>query len=112
MIEYKKYAAEIIESGERIDGEVDLCLIVSKKYGVELTLKQATKLLKLIDSTPKAYDGTKCPNCGSEDINGYEFEVSDCNSAYRNCDCFDCGASWTEDFKIVGFSELTVPEKP
>ena len=58
----------------------------------------------------KDYDGSHCPNCNSSNLNGDGIELQD-NSAYRNCDCEDCGAYWTEDFKIVGYSELMIPDK-
>ena len=52
------------------------------------------------------YDGSKCPNCLSEDITGDEIEPIGANSAFRNCSCDSCGAIWTEELKVVGFDNL------
>lgn len=57
------------------------------------------------------YDGSKCPNCGSDDINGDRIEPED-NMAYRNCDCNDCGAKWTEILKIIGYDNLILGSIP
>ena len=53
------------------------------------------------------YDGSKCPACNSESINGDEIEPEGASTAWRNCDCNDCGATWTEILKVTGFDNLS-----
>ena len=57
------------------------------------------------------YDGSKCPNCQSEDINGDHIDPDGYDSAYRNCSCDCCGALWVEILKVVGYDNLEVPQK-
>jgi hypothetical protein len=55
------------------------------------------------------YNGACCPNCGSEAINGGEFNPEGCSAAFRNIDCEDCGATWIECLKVCGYDNLKVP---
>lgn len=55
--------------------------------------------------TPQEYianGGTKCPVCGSEDIEGDSFDV-DAGSAAQRIDCNDCNSYWIDDYRLVGF---------
>jgi len=52
------------------------------------------------------YDGSKCPLCRSEDVNGESIEPVSADIAFRPCSCNDCGASWTEELKVVGYNNL------
>lgn len=49
-----------------------------------------------------------CPNCGSEDISGESIDV-DGNGASQECGCQNCGASWTDTYKLTGYVNLVVP---
>jgi len=51
-------------------------------------------------------DGLQCPNCGSDDIMGYAIEEYGLTSANRPCECGECGAEWTEEFELSGYSNL------
>lgn len=53
------------------------------------------------------YDGTKCPKCGSEEINGDSAETEGPDKFFRNCDCDSCGATWTEEAVVIGYEHLT-----
>jgi len=53
------------------------------------------------------YDGSKCPKCHCENINGGAIEPEGASTAYRNCDCNDCGATWTEILTVTGFDNLS-----
>ena len=54
------------------------------------------------------YQGDKCPNCESENIIGDSFDPDGYHSAYRNCDCSDCGATWTEIYEVAGYDNLSI----
>lgn len=45
-----------------------------------------------------------CPFCDSNNITGDHIDTEG-DSAYRNIDCSDCGAYWTETFDLVGISD-------
>ena len=48
--------------------------------------------------------GNKCPFCMSKILEGFEFE-SDCDYACRGVKCHNCGETWTENFKMVGYEK-------
>ena len=49
--------------------------------------------------------GQKCPVCKSENISADKTEI-DGSQGYANVDCRDCGATWTDIFKLVGIDNL------
>lgn len=57
-----------------------------------------------------ASGGTKCPNCGSQDIESQEFEF-DGPSAWSFTHCHTCEAEWTEQYQLTGYANLTSKEK-
>ena len=48
--------------------------------------------------------GTRCPLCGSLEIEGSEVNV-DAGMACQRMSCTDCGAVWTDTYKLVGILE-------
>jgi len=59
--------------------------------------------------TKSEYKGDKCPNCRSENITGERINpvlaVDECS---RSSACNDCGAVWTEEFKLTGYCSLFI----
>ena len=52
--------------------------------------------------------GLNCPNC--EEIQTVETDgvfESDLHSAWQDCKCTSCKATWTELYKITGFTKLS-----
>ena len=52
------------------------------------------------------YVGNVCPNCSSENIRGAEFDPCGYDGAFRQIDCPDCNATWAEEFRLIGASNL------
>jgi Zn ribbon nucleic-acid-binding protein len=58
------------------------------------------------------YDGAHCPNCGSGDISAIN-RPDPCDTVdamFQHIQCLDCGANWTDEFRLVGFDDLIVPK--
>lgn len=53
--------------------------------------------------------GTQCPHCGSGNICGEALDV-DADMVMQPVSCHACGASWTDEYKLTGFSNLVVPQ--
>lgn len=51
--------------------------------------------------------GVKCPNCKSEDIEGFDVDV-DFGTASQPVTCNDCGADWVDIYNLVGYEDLFV----
>lgn len=49
--------------------------------------------------------GTKCPVCQSDSITGYGVEIDE-NGATQHVSCDDCGAEWTDVYKLIAYSDL------
>ena len=49
--------------------------------------------------------GGHCPACGSGDICGDSFEY-DGSEHWQEVNCWTCGASWTDVYRLAGFTEL------
>lgn len=64
---------------------------------------------KLTDKQYVGKGGCVCPVCQSEDISGEHIEV-DAGGAWQEINCGNCGATWNDVYKLVGYSELEVPE--
>jgi transcription elongation factor Elf1 len=47
-----------------------------------------------------ATGGTKCPFCGSEDIEGGSVQV-DAGSAWQHVDCKGCGEAWDDVYTLA-----------
>lgn len=54
-----------------------------------------------------AKGGCVCPVCGADDISGESVEI-DAGYAYQEVGCDNCGASWTDVYKLVGYDHLEV----
>ena len=49
-----------------------------------------------------ATGGTKCPFCGSEDIEGTSIDV-DAGIASQEMSCNECDEGWTDEYTLTGF---------
>lgn len=47
-------------------------------------------------------EGSRCPRCFSDQIEGSSWEV-DTTTATQDLICNSCGASWYEQYKLVGY---------
>jgi Zn ribbon nucleic-acid-binding protein len=54
--------------------------------------------------------GSICPACKSHDISLSCFEA-DGVSAHTEVECFTCGATWYDNYKLVGFTNLVEGER-
>jgi len=59
----------------------------------------------------KKYNGLRCPNCDSSEIQAGQFQDSSGSTGYRDCSCDACHADWQEIFEITGYDNLDVPKK-
>jgi hypothetical protein len=57
--------------------------------------------------TDKQYlkNPTICPVCRSSDISGGQVDV-DMGSCWQEIECEDCGAKWTDIYKLIGYADL------
>ena len=58
--------------------------------------------------TTKKYvdnNGTNCPVCGSDNIEGEEVEVL-AGSARQDVYCLECDATWTDVYSLTGYMSL------
>ena len=53
--------------------------------------------------------GNICPNCDGDNITAERLQA-DGDVAWGNVSCTDCEATWVDQFKLIGFSELTDPK--
>jgi DNA-directed RNA polymerase subunit M/transcription elongation factor TFIIS len=49
-----------------------------------------------------AAGGTKCPYCGSPEIEASNQEIADDGTFTFDCECTDCLREWRELYKLVG----------
>ncbi len=49
--------------------------------------------------------GCACPACGRSNVEAGNMEA-DGNSVYSEVTCRDCGATWTDHFKLAGYCDL------
>lgn len=47
--------------------------------------------------------GTKCPYCGSENIDSLQTEHDDFTESilYESVKCLDCSKEWTDEYKLI-----------
>ena len=50
--------------------------------------------------------GVVCPVCGSDKIVTTENVQVDGDGASQNCECHDCFSIWTDEYKLIGFSNV------
>ena len=51
------------------------------------------------------YDGTSCPNCEDDDIEGDAIDIDD-GFATQGMWCNNCEATWTDVYKLQGYRDL------
>lgn len=51
-------------------------------------------------------NGLVCPACKTVNVYARDFTVGGGPTAYQNCDCCECGASWTDHYGLTGYDEL------
>lgn len=49
-------------------------------------------------------DGSTCPACGSQDIEGDEWDCIGQGGATQEMRCNNCGAGWYDEYRLSGFS--------
>lgn len=49
--------------------------------------------------------GTKCPKCGSENIEGASWNADGGGTASQEVSCLDCDAEWFDVYNLVGIQE-------
>ena len=59
---------------------------------------------KVTDKQHAATQGCCCPLCGSTDITAGDW---DAEGSSQEVECDDCGATWNDVYKMIGFSDLT-----
>lgn len=94
----EKYSRETGTSGGDF---YDYCLCLRCRWLID-TFESESEYLENILSTINNYDLVCCPACGIYSIKGIEMS-EDKMSAYCIC---DCGAEWSQDFRIQGIKEL------
>lgn len=54
-----------------------------------------------------AAQGIQCPACRSREIDGMDVDM-DGDGIVQSCECNACGATWTDQYTLVGYIELEV----
>ena len=70
------------------------------------TQSVSTNVLKML--TPEQYvekSGNFCPVCKSSNISAEPVEGED-RSAWADCKCDDCKATWQDDYELKGYINL------
>lgn len=49
--------------------------------------------------------GSRCPRCTSTNIRGREF-TADGKAGYQHVVCEECGAEWSDTYRLTGYSDL------
>jgi len=52
------------------------------------------------------HEGDLCPSCGSDDISTVANVHVYPEAVYRKAQCANCGATWEEELRIVGYWRL------
>ena len=53
--------------------------------------------------------GQCCPVCRSKQITGHSIEI-DTDCASQEITCNNCGSSWNDVYKLIGYSDLETEE--
>jgi hypothetical protein len=64
----------------------------------------------LTDKEYVAKDGGACPNCRGGDVTSSDQRI-DGPGGHTDCECATCGATWTDHYTLVGYSNLVVNGK-
>ena len=67
------------------------------------------EITKKMEKEYLEHGGQRCPVCGSDKVSSGNVEI-DGSQGYANVDCGNCGATWTDIFKLVGIDNLEVGE--
>lgn len=96
-----------LSNGHKFVGNIDSASNdVSFVNEVFATLNQETLT---IDSQNDAYvsnSGNLCPNCGSKHIEASGKLEADSGIAWGNVSCKNCNSTWTDQFRLMGYSDL------
>lgn len=60
---------------------------------------------KLTSDEYVACRGTKCPNCGSDQINGGSVDIEG-GGCSQECWCSDCHARWWDAYQLMSYENL------
>ncbi len=55
------------------------------------------------------YGGNVCPICKKESVEAEGMDM-DGDIGWSNARCIECGATWTDQWKMIGFSNLVKEE--
>ena len=50
-------------------------------------------------------NGSQCPVCGSEDVEGHAFDVQGPRATQERT-CLECGAGWDDVYQLTGYNNL------
>ena len=64
-----------------------------------------TEKPKLTSDAYVSHKGLLCPMCGSMDLDGESVEI-EAGFAYQEVRCLECGADWTDEYSLKGYSNL------
>jgi phage FluMu protein Com len=79
--------------------DMPVCLLCEPESDAEVSQKQYLSVL-----------GNKCPNCGEQPVTCTDSLYADDGVAWQNCKCPECKAEWTDQYRLIGYVDLTVPE--
>ena len=50
--------------------------------------------------------GLKCPNCEGDFVEAVDSPSPNELNVYQSCCCPNCGATWTDVYKLLGYEDL------
>jgi hypothetical protein len=53
--------------------------------------------------------GSFCINCGSGNISAGKIQ-SESREAWQVVQCYDCGSTWNDIFRLIGVDDIVLPE--
>lgn len=88
------------------------------KETLEMKIREEMKIRDFLDKNVfsimfecyKRNCGDRCPHCGSDELNGNHFECEG-KHGWRDVECYDCGAEFTEEFDLTRIIFLPNPTK-
>lgn len=63
--------------------------------------------------TDKQYteaQGLRCPACHKKTAEATGMIESNGGRGYQSCNCGTCGAEWVDEYRLVGYTDLAIPE--
>lgn len=107
---------------EELEAQLPAEFLAGLSVAMEWSLKQALEQAQMVEwygepPNPHApYMGDAeyakeqvCPACGSDNTPGDKIEFAGGGGMWRPTHCEDCGATWNELIRTVGYAELEVP---